>query len=217
MKSGILLLTFSICTLLAHLPAGAQLRNNYYFAPDSKAQVDKLRSIAILPAWVSLEPSRYEGLPGELQAKEKDASDFVQNLMFSALIRTDTLRDKKLQDMYSTNERLAMAKANNYKVALERSPSQLCDLVEADAVLLTLVSHDNNFVTTNPAVAQIVQSMQWNKPISQKDVILVLFHKSGQPIWAASFRTGGVSTSLREEYQLYMGDVLSIYGYTGKM
>lgn len=217
MKSSILILTLVICTLLAPLPAGAQLRNNYYFAPDSKAQVDKLRSIAILPAWVSLEPIRYEGNASELQEGEKNASFFMQNLFFSALIRTDTLRPKKLQDMHTTNEKLAKAKANLPKAALELSPSQICEMVEADAVLLTLVSHDNNFVTTNPAVAHMVQSMQWNKPISQKDIIVVLYHRSGQPIWAASFRTGGIKSSIREEYQFLMGDMLSIYGYSGKM
>ncbi|TPE43261.1 hypothetical protein [Pontibacter mangrovi] len=215
-NSRLLMLAIAIWALLARLPAEAQLRNNYYFAPDSKVQVNKLNCIAIVPAWVSLDPMRYEGNLRELNKREKDTSAFMQNLLFSALIRTDTLSPKKLQDMYTTNEKLARANINIPKVALELTPTEICKIVEADAALLTFVSYDNSFVITDTAVARIVQSVQWNKPFTQKDIIVLLYHKSGHPIWAASFRSRATKTSIREENQVIIGDFLSIYGYTGK-
>ena len=208
---------FLACCLVISLQAYSQLRHNYYFAANNKEVIDSLRNIAIIPAYVELKPDRYENLPDELTAKEEDAALFLQNLLFSALLRTDDAPQSKLQDIYITNEALALHKSNLCRLSLQLSPAAICEMVGADAVLLTLASHDESFVINNSEVAQILNTINWNKPIRRKGFVLVMFHKTDKPLWALAIGHASIQTTIREEYQLLVGDIISLYGYVNQL
>lgn len=213
MKQLIAYVLLALCLLLAS-PAPAQLRHSFFVDKDRKIIIDDLQSIAVVPAWVALDPVRYETMPAELKAKEEDAAFFLQNMLFSSLLRSNEMGKSKLQDIYTVNEKLVKQKAVISQLPVQSSPAAICEMLGADAVLLTFVSHDKSFVKSHPDVAPIVQAIQWNNPVSRKDFVIVLFHKTGKPLWATAFYSGGIKSTIREEYQLFVGDVISLYGYS---
>lgn len=194
---------------LIFLSGSAQIWNNYYFSENSDAIIDSLEKVAIVPGWIQLKPNRYEGAPEELKAAEEAASLFFQNLLYSSLLGTNPSR---LQDIYSTNALLARENLEFSRVGLEVSPVDLCRILNVDAVLLSFISYDKNFVRSNAFVVNLFEQVEWNKEVKRKDMLLGLFNKDGSPIWAASFIMGGIKTTVREENQIFIGNQITLYG-----
>lgn len=187
----------------------AQIWNNYYFAENSDAIIDSLEKVAIVPGWVQLKPNRYQGVPEELKAAEEAASLFFQNLLYSSFLGTNPSR---LQDIYSTNALLVKESRDFSRVGLEVSPEDLCLLLNVDAVLLSFISYDKDFIRSNALVVNLFEDVKWNKEVKRKDMVLGLFYKDGTPIWATSFIMGGIKTTVREENQIFIGNQVTLYG-----
>lgn len=191
--------------------AVAQLRNNYYFSENSRAVIDTFNRVAIIPGWVQLDPKGYSGTPEKLNAAEEEASIFYQNLLYSSLLLTNSSR---LSDIYQINSTLIELSPNIVHFGLELSPQELCKVLNVEAVLLLFASYDKSFILNNDQLVKLFEQVKWNKPVKRKNVVIGLFDKSGKPLWAASFDTGGIKTTVREENQIFP---ITLYGYFGKM
>jgi len=190
-------------------PVISQITNNYYFRENSNTIIDTLEKVAIIPGWVHLKPDIYSNVPEKLKIAEEEASLFFQDLLYSSLLMTNSTQ---LRDIYKINSILIDHTQEISGIGLNFSPPELCRLLEVDAVLLTFVSYDKTFVLNNPEVVNLFQQVQWNKPVKRKNVVMGLFYKDGTPLWAASFETGGIDGTVRQENQQFP---ITLYGYFG--
>lgn len=185
----------------------SQITNNYYYADNSSAIIDTLENIAIVPAWVVLQPDVYSEAPEKLKNAEEEASLFFQDLLYSSLLLTNA---SQLTDIYRINSLLVNPSKEIPRPGLHFSPVELCEILNADAVLLTFASHDKLFVVNNLDFTGLFKKVEWNRPLKRKNIVMGLFYKDGTPLWAAAFDTGGIKSTVREENQQFP---ITLYGY----
>ena len=200
------LILFLVC-ILGSLPVRSQIMNNYYFADKNNVIIDNLKAVAIAPGWVQLKPDVYAKLPEKLKTAEEEASLFFQDLLYSSLLLTSP---SQLKDIYIVNSLLVDGYPLFPRISLRLSPVELCEILQVDAVLLTFASYDKSFVVNNPGLVDRLKQVNWNRPVKRKDVVIILFYKDGTPLWAASFDTNGINSTVREENQQFP---INLYGY----